>query len=375
MFIYGGLNTKISQTLKFNRFLSFIIIINLIFYSVQNSGSPAVASHVLLALSWITLGIFIIFNEILLWVTNKPYLSSPQVFENVTVFDILCTSFLVIAVTIFTGNSDFVFLALIPIVKAISCNKMKYSINIFLICAAMILIANILGWFEKEFLVSNDNIIISKTLSFLTVMGTLAYLGKIFTRVVEFTGNKATAFHNMATTDVLTGLLNRREFNRRISEEFARAKRHKSQLSLALFDIDFFKKINDTYGHNAGDTILRELGLFITNNTRTSDIAARYGGEEFALILPETSQLKAYELLDRLRQLVEEETFNKLEKPVKATISVGVAQVDLSDKAPIDFCGRADKALYKAKESGRNRVERASLGLPKIELVYKRKIA
>jgi len=375
LFVHGALSTRISQTLKFNRFLSFIIIVNLFVFSIENALNHSLISHVFISLNWIILGFYSILNEVLLWLVNKPDLSSPQVFETVSVFDTVSTCVLIISVALFTGNSDFMFLSLIPIVKAISWDRIKVLINIFVTCAVIIFLANILGWFEKPFLAANDNIVISKTLSFLTVMGTLAYLGKIYTRVVEFAGNKASVLHNMATTDVLTGLINRREFNRRISEEFARAKRHKSQLSLALFDIDFFKKINDTYGHNAGDAILRELGQFITDKTRTSDIAARYGGEEFALILPETSQMEAYELLDRLRQLVSEEVFNKSEQPVKATISVGVAQIDLSDKNPLDFCERADKALYKAKGLGRNRVENASLGLPKIELVYKRKIA
>jgi diguanylate cyclase (GGDEF)-like protein len=375
LFAHGELNTRLSRTLKFNRFLSIAIILNLIIYSIQDSGNPNLASHILLSSSWIILGLYIILNEILLWITNKPDLSSQHSCERLYEFNTSLTTVLIIAITVFTGNSDYIFLSLIPLVQAISYGKTGFSVKIFTACAVVIFIANIFGWFEKQFLISNQNIIVTKTLSFLTVMGILTYLGRIFNRFIEFTGNKANVLHNMATTDALTGLINRREFNRRISEEFSRAKRHKSSLSLALFDIDFFKKINDTYGHNAGDVILRELGSLIASKTRTSDIACRYGGEEFALILPETSQVEAYELLDRLREIVAEEIFNKSSKPVKATISVGVAQLDLSDKAPIDFCERADKALYKAKEGGRNRVERASLGLPKIELVYKKRVS
>ena len=84
------------------------------------------------------------------------------------------------------------------------------------------------------------------------------------------------------------------------------------------------------------------------------------------MILPETTQAMAYELMDRIRKLVEMEIFNKNQCPIKATISIGVAQLDITDKSPLEFCERADKALYKAKESGRNRVENATFGLPQI---------
>ncbi|MEI8388519.1 MAG: GGDEF domain-containing protein [bacterium] len=375
MFAHGELNTRLTHTLRFNRFLTIALIINLVVYSLQDYGNHSMTCHIFLSLSWIILGLYIISNEILIWVTNKPDLSSQHSCETLSGFNTVLTASLIIMLTIFTGNSDYIFLSLIPLIQGISYGNTKLSLNIFITCAGIIFIANIFGWFQKDFLISNQNVILTKTLSFLTVMGVLTYLVKIFNSFIEFAGNKADVLHNMATTDALTGLMNRREFNRRIAEEFSRAKRHKTQLSLALFDIDFFKKINDTYGHNAGDVILKELGSLISSKTRTSDIACRYGGEEFVLILPETSQVEAYELLDRLRQIVAEEIFNQAEKPIKATISVGVAQLDLSDKNPIDFCERADKALYKAKESGRNRVERASLGLPKIELVYKKKVS
>lgn len=375
MFAHGELNTRLSHTLRFNRFLTIAIIINLFIYSIQDTGNHSTVCHILLSLGWIMLGLYSISNEILLWVTNKPDLSSQHSCETLSEFNTIFTTVLIVSLTIFTGNSDYIFLSLIPLIQGISYGKTKLSLKIFISCAVIVFLANIFGWFEKEFLISNQNVILTKTLSFLTVMGILTYLVKIFNSVIEFAGNKADVLHNMATTDALTGLINRREFNRRIAEEFSRAKRHKTQLSLALFDIDFFKKINDTYGHHAGDVILKELGSLISNKTRTSDVACRYGGEEFVLILPETSQVEAYELLDRLREIVAEEIFNKTAKPIKATISVGVAQLDLSDKTPVDFCERADKALYKAKEGGRNRVERASLGLPKIELVYRKKVS
>jgi len=332
-------------------------------------------SSVFLAISWTFLGIYILINEVLLWITNKPDLNSQHSCEILSQFNIILTVVLLSSITFLTGNSDYMFLVLVPLIQGISYGKTKLSINIFLFCTFAMFIANSFGWFGNDFLISNQNIVLTKTLSYFTVMGIMVYVGRIFNQFIEFTGNKADVLHNMATTDALTGLINRREFNRRIAEEFSRSKRHKSQLSLALFDIDFFKKINDTYGHNAGDAILRELGNLISTRTRTSDIACRYGGEEFALILPETSQVEAYELLNRLRQLVEEEIFNQTSQPIKATISVGVAQLETLDKTTAEFCERADKALYKAKDGGRNRVERATINLPDIELVYRKKIS
>jgi len=375
LFANGEINIRLNYTLRFNRFLGLALIFNLFIYSMQNFVFQNQTASAFLAISWTLLGIYILINEVLLWVTNKPDLNSQHSCESLSQFNIIITVGLLASISFLTGNSDYMFLVLVPLIQGISYGKLKLSINIFLFCTFMLFIANSLGWFGNDFLIANQNVVLTKTLSYFTVMGILVYVGRIFNQFIEFTGNKADVLHNMATTDALTGLINRREFNRRIAEEFSRSKRHKSQLSLALFDIDFFKKINDTYGHNAGDAILRELGNLISTKTRTSDIACRYGGEEFALILPETSQVEAYELLNRLRQLVEEEIFNQTNQPIKATISVGVAQLEALDKTTTEFCERADKALYKAKESGRNRVERATINLPDIELVYRKKIS
>ena len=176
----------------------------------------------------------------------------------------------------------------------------------------------------------------------------------------------------MATTDVLTGLINRRHFDTRLREEISRAQRQRqsSNLSLALFDIDFFKKINDTYGHITGDRILRELGEIILKNTRECDICARYGGEEFALILPDTNQIDAYELLERIRQLIENHVFSKDDVPVMLSISVGISQYD-PESSPKEFIEHADAALYQAKRTGRNKVVYGILTAPKLNIIKK----
>jgi len=321
------------RTLKFNRFLSVLIALNLIFYSS--------------VLSWAIFGVFIVMTEIFTLVANNRALSSKKVCTVIFSANVILNTIFLILISFVTGNKDYVFLCLIPIFLSALYRKPV------LITVAM---GATVAWIFAA------TLSVAKLISFVTVMGLLTFLAIMLTKTLNRTHTKAGYLHNIATTDSLTGLINRREFDRRISEEFSRTKRHKTPLSLALFDIDFFKKINDTYGHNTGDTILKELARLIANNTRNCDIAARYGGEEFALILPETSQVEAYELMDRLRDRVEKELFNKEQRPISFTISVGVAQLDLTDATPVDFVERTDKALYKAKHGGRNRVERAPFG-------------
>ncbi len=179
---------------------------------------------------------------------------------------------------------------------------------------------------------------------------------------------------SMAATDAITGLTNRRQFNVRLLEEIARARRHETPLSLALFDLDDFKKLNDFYGHPVGDRILKELGHLIRNNIRESDLAARYGGEEFALILPETRETEAYELLERLRRLIAQTVFCLPDNPLTLTVSIGLAQLDPKRYTPFEFVELADKALYEAKNQGKNRVARASSLIPQILMTQKKSV-
>ncbi len=356
--------------IKINRFLSFALALNLLIYSlfVITGYKPYIAVPV--GLSWAVLIGYALITEIILKIVNNSALYSEKNSSKFFNLNIIVTSLFLIMTTFILGSKEYLFLCVIPIFQAVLEEKPHFSGMILGAGTAFVISAEISNWFNFYYLPLNQLPVTSRLLGFLTVLGILSSLGFMLAKTITFTRGKADYLHNIATTDALTGLLNRREFNVRLSGEFSRAKRHKSPLSLALFDIDFFKKINDTYGHNAGDAILKELGDLIATNTRACDVAARYGGEEFALILPETPQSKAFELMDRLRTLVEEETFNKTGQPVKATISVGVAQLDLTDTSPLDFCERTDKALYLAKENGRNRVERAPFGVPKVTVSF-----
>jgi diguanylate cyclase (GGDEF)-like protein len=162
----------------------------------------------------------------------------------------------------------------------------------------------------------------------------------------------------MANRDGLTGLYNHRYFHEQLSQDFLRAKRYHENLSCVLFDIDFFKKFNDTYGHQTGDIVLKALASVVQHATRESDLAARYGGEEFALILYHTDGPAAYEAAERLRTMVESHEVQDNGNVLRVTISIGVATFPhervQNSKELVDY---ADQALYKAKDNGRNRVE------------------
>lgn len=165
----------------------------------------------------------------------------------------------------------------------------------------------------------------------------------------------------MSVTDPLTGLYNRRHFEENLEREFLRASRYKSNLSFAIIDVDYFKKVNDTYGHSTGDYVLKEIAYLILKTFRKTDMVFRYGGEEFAVIITETPLEKAVIPLERLRKLVEEYPFNYDGKDINVTISIGASDVSKSTESVHKLFDDADKALYKAKENGRNQIQTSFL--------------
>ena len=159
-----------------------------------------------------------------------------------------------------------------------------------------------------------------------------------------------------ATMDRMTGLFVNHYFKNRLLSEMLRAKRYKQHLSLIMVDIDHFKKVNDTYGHQLGDKVIKAIGGIIMDAIREIDIAARYGGEEFAIILPETDQESACTVCERLRATVENHDFKSRRGSLKITASFGVATLLSTDATPGMFIERADELLYHSKKTGRNRV-------------------
>ncbi len=166
----------------------------------------------------------------------------------------------------------------------------------------------------------------------------------------------------LATTDVLTGVFNRRVLLERLELELRRCRRYGSRLCVLLLDVDYFKRVNDTYGHLAGDAVLVAVGHILRTRVRNTDVAGRYGGEEFGVLLPETDLEPGRELAERLRQHVADEVFSAGTATFRVTCSVGVAHFADARQKANDLLQGADKALYRAKEQGRNRVCVASAG-------------
>jgi diguanylate cyclase (GGDEF)-like protein len=164
------------------------------------------------------------------------------------------------------------------------------------------------------------------------------------------------AFRQEAITDGLTGLYNHRHFQEIFDGELRRLKRSPGPLSLILVDIDFFKKINDTYGHPAGDAVLRKTAAIMKKTLRGIDIPARYGGEEFAALLIESDTRGAMQTAERLRKKILETPFRVDGHTVNITVSAGIASCPGDARAKADIIDRADRALYHAKRTGRNRV-------------------
>jgi diguanylate cyclase (GGDEF)-like protein len=158
-----------------------------------------------------------------------------------------------------------------------------------------------------------------------------------------------------ATTDGLTGLLNHRTFQERFASMLTRADRHTFQVAFLLTDIDFFKKVNDTYGHPMGDTVLKRVAGILKDSARKIDIVARYGGEEFALVLEGTDRAGARRLAERIRQEVANQVFESGKGTFQTTLSLGVAVYPDDGGKKQDIISCADKALYIAKHGGRNR--------------------
>jgi two-component system cell cycle response regulator len=156
----------------------------------------------------------------------------------------------------------------------------------------------------------------------------------------------------MAETDPLTNIYNRRKFSRVLDLEIQRVERYDRSLSIVLLDIDHFKRVNDTYGHDTGDYVLRRVTELIKDNIRITDILARYGGEEFVIILPETDVKGASRQIERMRKTIEKTSFDGVGN---LTISAGIVGYMGGDSCK-SMITRADKALYLAKEEGRNRV-------------------
>ncbi|SDW01817.1 GGDEF domain-containing protein [Marinobacter mobilis] len=165
----------------------------------------------------------------------------------------------------------------------------------------------------------------------------------------------ARSHEQAARTDELTGLPNRRAMHQRLLEEYSRYQRSGHHFSVALIDLDWFKRINDDYGHDAGDASLKQFADLVRDIVRQTDLGARWGGEEFLLLLPDTSLLQALTLAERLRQKVADTEFRFRDQVLPVTISAGVSSITQSDSVN-HLLKQVDVQLYSAKENGRNQI-------------------
>lgn len=165
----------------------------------------------------------------------------------------------------------------------------------------------------------------------------------------------------LAVVDELTGLYNRRYFDRHLSLMFTKAQQQGRNMSVMMLDLDYFKSVNDSYGHGAGDEVLKEFALRLQRNIRGVDLACRYGGEEFVVLMPDTDARMAGMVAERVRAAVDDRKFTfDDETSISLTVSAGIATIENEDVHPDAPLRRADTALYRAKNDGRNRVVAAA---------------
>jgi len=202
-------------------------------------------------------------------------------------------------------------------------------------------------------------------LCFVLVIGQCAFLGlfgstlrkTLYRRSVELK-EAYRRIEELAELDELTGSFNRRCIMRMLEEEIARSQRGGAPCSIALIDLDWFKRINDAYGHPTGDEVLRTFAITSFANIRTMDRLGRYGGEEFLLVLPGTAEDAAFRMLDRLRAIIADLDWSAFSPGMRVTISAGVATLRQNETSD-NFLARADGALYASKTNGRNRITSA----------------
>ena len=286
-------------------------------------------------------------------------LSYRQLFRaaKITIFIAVMSHAFVLSTQIFTHASGFhyYYLLLPSCLFLMFDEKEKYEkillmtlgLVLFFVCENYNSVAPLVSISETA-----EKIIFSSTI--LIVMLEIYLITYIFSNAI--TRNEQ-LLQKIATKDWLTGLNNRGMFVEIAQKLVKQAIRYKKPLSLLMLDIDYFKNINDTHGHIAGDQVLKEIAHTLQSGIRTSDTLARFGGEEFVIILPETASVDAFELAQNLRKLIENTpVLIENNEPIPCSISVGIAQIEATINSLDELIRCADIAMYKAKESGRNKV-------------------
>lgn len=250
------------------------------------------------------------------------------------------------------GNTELLKKELEPHIKTGSSFSQEFNINGQYLIISFLSVEN----FKKEhvaYLISiseDDSLMLMKRNYLLLNIMIFIVLFAFFVIIFQSYRNQNKLL-KMSTIDFLTKLLNRNKMVDLLSQEYDKAKRYNSTYTVMMFDIDYFKSINDEFGHAIGDDYLIEFSRLIHRNVRTSDSFARWGGEEFVLLLPNTDEGNSTLLAEKLRSLVEKYSFSG---PKNITVSIGFSQVQLDDRSLEDAIERADTALYHSKKNGRN---------------------
>jgi len=184
----------------------------------------------------------------------------------------------------------------------------------------------------------------------------IGFATMVFNEMVAKLKLSQTKLEQLATTDPLTGLNNRKRVMGILSDLYAYYRRYEAEFSVLMLDVDHFKVVNDTYGHQAGDTVLKQVAELLNENLRNVDAAGRYGGEEFIVLLAESGVDESIQAAERIRKAVANHTFIHEDQKIQINISVGIARIHKQDRDEQKVVGRADMALYRAKDEGRNRV-------------------
>jgi diguanylate cyclase (GGDEF)-like protein len=267
---------------------------------------------------------------------------------------VLLSLLICIAVLLFDISSPRGVAAGIPYVALVLVGLITQKPRFILVLALVASLLTVAGYYLSPPGVTFDVSIINRALTLFAIWSTAL--------VSYFHLNMLARLEPLATTDQLTGLYNRHYFSSELLKQINIWRRYQRPLSILILDIDFFKKVNDTYGHLAGDYVLRTLARICQDVVRDIDTVARIGGEEFAILLPSTGINGAMQTAERIRRETEAYAFNYDDIHFRLTVSLGVAELTDESWSITEFMKAADEMLYKAKNSGRNRCVAKNIG-------------
>ncbi|MES0327263.1 MAG: GGDEF domain-containing protein [Gammaproteobacteria bacterium] len=268
---------------------------------------------------------------------------------------VLLSLLICIAVLFFDIFSPLGIAAGVPYVALVLVGLIAQKPRFILVLAVLGSVLTVAGYYlSPKGITENDVVLVNRALALFAIWSTAI--------VSHFHLNKLAKLEPLATTDQLTALYNRHYFTSELVNQINIWKRYQRPLSILILDIDFFKKVNDSYGHLAGDYVLQVLAKICQAAVRDIDTVARIGGEEFAILLPSTAVNGAMRTAERIRKETEAFSFKYEDVRFRVTVSLGVAELTDESWSITEFMKAADEMLYKAKNSGRNRCTARNIG-------------